>query len=327
MGKFRSFLKDNISYIIILIVTFLVFYVELPFYIMAPGGTIDISDKVIVNGGVKLNGSVNMLYASELKATIFTYLIAQISDKWDEEANSERQIGSESDEDVLMRNQILLDSSLGNAVYVAYKARGKDIKIENINNYVIGKLDEARCELEVGDNIVKVDDRNINDFNLNEYIASLEIGDNITFVVDNDNRKVVKECSVVDIEGEKKIGILYSQLFDYDTEGIDIHFTGKEGGSSGGFMMALSIYLSLGSDDILGGRNIAGTGTIDVAGVVGEIAGVKYKIIGAYNDKVDVVFVPLENYEEALNVRDKYGYDMEIVKVHTLEDAINYLRG
>lgn len=59
--KIKAFFKENISYIIILIVTFLLFYIELPFYIMAPGGTIDISDKVTIDDGHKLNGKVNML--------------------------------------------------------------------------------------------------------------------------------------------------------------------------------------------------------------------------------------------------------------------------
>ena len=129
------------------------------------------------------------------------------------------------------------------------------------------------------------------------------------------------------IDGAKKVGILYSQNFDYDTSSIDIKFNGSEGGSYGGFMMSLSIYLALRDEDLLRGRNIAGTGTIDINGVVGEIGGVKYKIIGAHNAKVDLVFVPLENYNEAMYIVNKYNYDMEIVKVHTLEDAINYLKG
>lgn len=326
--KIKAFFKENISYIIILIVTFLLFYIELPFYIMAPGGTIDISDKVIIEEGHKLNGKVNMLYASSLKATIPTYLFAKISNKWDEFPNSERQIGHESSSDVEFRDKILLDNSVDNAIYVAYKASSKDIQIKNVYNYVIGKVDEAKCELAIGDIILEADGKDITSINLNEYIDSLEVGDNIDFKVTDDKDRISsKKCSVVDIDGAKKVGILYSQNFDYDTSSIDIKFNGSEGGSSGGFMMSLSIYLALSDEDLLRGRNIAGTGTIDINGVVGEIGGVKYKIIGAHNAKVDLVFVPLENYNEAMYIVNKYNYDMEIVKVHTLEDAINYLKG
>ena len=326
--KIKAFFKENISYIIILIVTFLLFYIKLPFYIMAPGGTIDISDKVIIEEGHKLNGKVNMLYVSSLKATIPTYLFAKISNKWDEFPNSERQIGHESSSDIEFRDKILLDNSVDNAIYVAYKASSKDIQIKNVYNYVIGKVDEAKCELAIGDIILEADGKDITSINLNEYIASLEVGDNIDFKVTDDKDRISsKKCSVVDIDGAKKVGILYSQNFDYDTSSIDIKFNGSEGGSSGGFMMSLSIYLALSDEDLLKGRNIAGTGTIDINGVVGEIGGVKYKIIGAHNAKVDLVFVPLENYNEAMYIVNKYNYDMEIVKVHTLEDAINYLKG
>ena len=326
--KIKAFFKENISYIIILIVTFLLFYIELPFYIMAPGGTIDISDKVTIDDGNKLNGKVNMLYASSLKATIPNYLFDKISNKWDEFPNSERQIGHESSSDVEFRDKILLDNSVDNAIYVAYKASGKDIQIKNVYNYVIGEVDEAKCELAIGDIILEADGKDITSINLNEYIASLEVGDNIDFKVTDDKDRISsKKCSVVDIDGAKKVGILYSQNFDYDTSSIDIKFNGSEGGSSGGFMMSLSIYLALSDEDLLRGRNIAGTGTIDINGVVGEIGGVKYKIIGAHNAKVDLVFVPLENYNEAMYIVNKYNYDMEIVKVHTLEDAINYLKG
>ena len=326
--KIKAFFKENISYIIILIVTFLLFYIELPFYIMAPGGTIDISDKVIIEEGHKLNGKVNMLYVSSLKATIPTYLFAKISNKWDEFPNSERQIGHESSSDIEFRDKILLDNSVDNAIYVAYKASSKDIQIKNVYNYVIGKVDEAKCELAIGDIILQADGKDITSINLNEYIDSLEVGDNIDFKVTDDKDRISsKKCSVVDIDGAKKVGILYSQNFDYDTSSIDIKFNGSEGGSSGGFMMSLSIYLALSDEDLLKGRNIAGTGTIDINGVVGEIGGVKYKIIGAHNAKVDLVFVPLENYNEAMYIVNKYNYDMEIVKVHTLEDAINYLKG
>ena len=155
--KIKAFFKENISYIIILIVTFLLFYIELPFYIMAPGGTIDISDKVTIDDGHKLNGKVNMLYASSLKATIPTYLFAKISNKWDEFPNSERQIGHESSSDIEFRDKILLDNSVDNAIYVAYKASGKDIQIKNVYNYVIGKVDEAKCELAIGDIILQAD--------------------------------------------------------------------------------------------------------------------------------------------------------------------------
>ena len=90
-------------------------------------------------------------------------------------------------------------------------------------------------------------------------------------------------------------------------------------------MMALSIYTKISDNDIVKGRKIAGTGTIEADGTVGEIDGIKYKIMGASKNKIDIVLVPSANYKEAIEVKEKYNYDIEIVKIDTFSDAIKYL--
>ena len=47
----------------------------------------------------------------------------------------------------------------------------------------------------------------------------------------------------------------------------------------------LAIYKELIEEDITHGLKIVGTGTIDELGNVGEIDGVKYKILGAVKNK------------------------------------------
>ena len=74
------------------------------------------------------------------------------------------------------------------------------------------------------------------------------------------------------------------------------------------------------------GRKIAGTGTIDKDGNVGVIGGVKYKVMGANSGRADIFFVPEGNYEEAIKFKEEKGYSLNIVKVNTLTDAIEYLR-
>ena len=94
--------------------------------------------------------------------------------------------------------------------------------------------------------------------------------------------------------------------YDYDiSPKIDIKFKNSESGSSGGLMLTLTIYNAICDEDIIKNRKIAGTGTISNDGTVGEIDGVKYKIMGAAREKVDVVFVPTANYEEAVMVNSK----------------------
>ena len=66
---------------------------------------------------------------------------------------------------------------------------------------------------------------------------------------------------------------------------------------------------------------------VNSEGKVGEIGGIKYKIMGAVKDKADIFLVPEDNYEEAKNFVDKKNYDIILVSVSKLEDAINYLEG
>lgn len=70
--------------------------------------------------------------------------------------------------------------------------------------------------------------------------------------------------------------------YDYDLDpAITLKFKQSESGSSGGMMLTLSIYENITSEDLIKGKSIAGTGTIEKDGTIGEIGGVKYKIIGA----------------------------------------------
>ena len=42
--------------------------------------------------------------------------------------------------------------------------------------------------------------------------------------------------------------------------------------------------------------------------------------------QIDIVFVPSSNYEEAIMTKNKYNYDLEIVRVDTFKEAVDYLK-
>ena len=48
--------------------------------------------------------------------------------------------------------------------------------------------------------------------------------------------------------------------------------------------------------------------------------------MGAAKNNMAIAFVPSGNYEEAIATKEKYNYDIEIVKVDTFEEAVNYLQ-
>ena len=162
---------------------------------------------------------------------------------------------------------------------------------------------------------------------MQDYITSKKIGDKIIFLVSRNNKKVNCYAELVDINGIAKVGVSAVVVNDYESNiDIDIKSKRTESGSSGGLMMTLAIYNALTKDDITKGRVVAGTGTIDNEGNVGEIGGVVYKLSGAVKNKVDIMFVPKENYEEALNYKKKHNFDIELVSVSTFKEALGYLK-
>src|SRR5690606_32514479 len=93
------------------------------------------------------------------------------------------------------------------------------------------------------------------------------------------------------------------------------------GGPSAGLMYTITLLDLLSPDDILAGRVVAGTGTINRFGDVGGIGGVRQKVIAAEREGADVMFVPEANWEEALTV----GSDLELVMVTSVDDALAWL--
>lgn len=322
----KKFLKENKFYLITVLIVILLFQIKLPYYVNAPGGVININDRISYDERLEVEGSLNLLYVTEYVATIPTYLLSYIMKDWDLEDIQDNQVSSESPEEINTRNRVMLDNSIQNALYVAYQAANCKIEIKDRHNIVIGTTVEN--DFKIGDEILEMNDKVMSDFSsIKEELEEKDIGDLLKVKVLRNDKEKVLNVRVRDIDGKSGLGIIVITNYDYDIDPeIELKFKSSESGSSGGLMMALSIYSALSGEDILKGRDIAGTGTIDVLGNVGEIAGVKYKIMGAYKNKMDVVLVPEANYEEAKDVVEEYGYDMEVVKVKTFDDAIHYLR-
>ena len=131
----------------------------------------------------------------------------------------------------------------------------------------------------------------------------------------------------MDIEGTKKIGILPTVKRKIRVEPeIEFIFDKSESGASGGFMMTLAIYDALTNSNFSKNKKIAGTGTIDGEGNIGEIGGIKYKILGALEEKADLFFVPKENYEEALQTLKENKGDLKLIKVEHFEEVLDFLK-
>ncbi len=94
------------------------------------------------------------------------------------------------------------------------------------------------------------------------------------------------------------------------------------GGPSAGMMFTLTVYNSLTSSDLTGGRKIAGTGTINLDGSVGPIGGVKQKVFAAEAVGATYFLCPVDNYKDAVSV----ARNIKVVEVATVDQAIEFLR-
>lgn len=317
----KKFLKENLRFIIFMIILITVVNIELPYYIEAPGGTINLTKRIDENYK-KENGSLNMLYVTEYKGNIVTVLLSKIIKSWDLFEISNQQVSNEDAHDIYVRNKVMLDNSINNATYVAYNYAGKNLTIKEIQNIVIATTKDNG--LKIGDIILSIDNYDIkNNKTIKEYLSSLNPGDKVNLKIKRNDKE---ETISITIDEDKLIGIMLITNYIYETpDDLNINFRSGEGGSSGGLVLALGIYSEITDTDILKGRNIAGTGTIDIDGTIGEIDGIKYKIAGAVRNKMDVVLVSPYNYEEAKQVVKENNYNIEIVCVKTFEEAINYL--
>lgn len=324
-NKIKDFFKENIKFFIFLLVFMIVINIPLPYYILAPGGIIDISDRIELENKNETEGTLNLLYVTEYEANVGTMLMSFILKDWDTEKIEEVQVSNETMEEISIRNKVMLENSLQNAILVAYNKSGNTVNIKEKENIVIATT--ADNGIKVGDKILKANGIDIDNVEtLKTVIENTAVGDNISLDIIRDEKEKQINVLVTESDGNKVIGVivLTNYIYDVDPE-LELSFKASEGGSSGGLMIALNIYNALTEEDITKGRRIAGTGTIDALGNIGAIDGVKYKIIGAHNNKMELVFVPKDNYEEAIKVKEEYNYDMEIISVDTFDDALNYL--
>ena len=87
-------------------------------------------------------------------------------------------------------------------------------------------------------------------------------------------------------------------------------------------MFALTLYNLLTPDDLTKGHIIAGTGTIDREGRVGEIGGVEQKVAAAASAGAQYFLCPVTNFPAAKQVARR----IKLLPVKTVTEAIEYLR-
>ena len=327
--KFIKIIKNIAGILFTIIFVCIICFYELPYYIDTPGGLNNLNKRVKVENGYESKGSINLTYVSELPGTLPLLLVALFHPDWKIESKKDNNIGTLDYDKLLVREQILMKQSYTSAIKFAYEAANKDVEVKEEKCYVIYIFEGANTDLNVGDQIIEVDGKKINSCHeIRDYTISKNRNDESKIIVKNNNKEYERNVKYVDFDGVIAIGIQLGTEYVLNTNPkYKLDFNENEFGPSGGLMIALAVYNSLVEEDITGGKVIAGTGTLDADGNVGEIGGIEYKLKGAVKKKADVFLVPSgDNYEEAKKIKEKKKYKIDIVEVKTFYDALDYLK-
>ena len=318
-------MKENGLFLFSLIAIIFFFHFELPYVVYTPGGAIDLSERVNVEGGYEATGSLSMAYVSMIKGNIPFVLLGMVMPNWDVVSTKDIKPENESLDEMIHSDQISLIQAQNNAMYAAFTLAGKEIRKLSETHHIVYLSDEADTNLELFDEIITVGGQQVENLeSIRKIIADYSVGEHVEVVIRRDGKEMTKYARVYDTEDGGKIGVSITTTYEYETNPhVDLTFKKSESGPSGGLMTALEIYNHLVEKDITGGKKIIGTGTISQDGTVGAIGGVKYKLLGAIKKKADIFLVPEENYEEALQVKKENDSSIRIISVSTLQQAID----
>lgn len=326
MDRLKRFFKENYKSLIILVIFAFICYTPLPYYIDSPGGLTDLTNRIEIKDK-KINGSYNLTYVSEYRATLPILLYSYLKGDC-EILKKEDVMGSdETDQDYLKRDYLSYKSSLNNAVIAAYKLADKEVNISNNKLYVGYIFDDANTNLKIGDEIVSINDIDVSTrADVNNLLNKYNDSDKISIKVINNKKEYKRYAVLTNQDGNNYIGFMPIEIYDYKVSpNVVIKEEKREYGGSGGLMLSLMIYDMLSSKDLAAGKKVAGTGTIDINGNVGAIGGIEFKVKAASKAKADIFFVPKDNYKDAIKYKKDNKLDLKIVSVDSLKDATSYL--
>lgn len=300
--------------------------IELPYLAYSAGPVSDAADTIVAEDVdfYPPEGELLMLTVVSQDVNVFEALLAGFDPTVDLVRKEAVRREGETDEEY--RNRVLqqMDDSNFRSIAVALSYLGYEmVPTEIVINEIVEDVPAADV-LQLGDTIVSVNGSLVTSFeDIAPALEGYDIGDVISLSIERAGSVVDVEVELAESEqepGRPIIGIVLGELTEPPFP-ISIE-SGDVGGPSAGMMHTLAIIDALTEGELTHGRVVAGTGTISLDGSVGNIGGIRQKVVGAEAAGAEYILVPDGNYESALTAeRD----DIEIVPVADLDDAISFL--
>ena len=300
--------------------------IELPYLAFSAGPVSDAADSVVAEGVdvYPPDGELLMLTVVSQDVNVFEALVAGIDPTIDLVPKAALRRAGESDE--AYRNRVLqqMEDSNFRSIFVALDYLGFEMVPTEvvINEFVEGV--PAESVLELGDTIIAVNGVAVAQVDdIRQVTEGMSVGDILEMTVDRGGVEVEVDIELAEREDEPgvpMIGVVLGELTEPPFP-LSIQ-AGDVGGPSAGMMHALAIIDTLTEGELTKGHVIAGTGTIKVDGTIGNIGGIRQKVVGAEAAGATYILVPQGNYDSALTAERS---TIEIVPIATIDDAIEFL--
>ena len=324
----------------ILLVLVIIAFIPTPYYLYQPGPMEELAPIINVEDGyTNEEGSFHLTTVLQIKSNPYLLAYGLVAPNTDI-MKEENVKGDLTDIEYNRLLDFMMKDSQQNALVAAFTAAEEEVDIDYKGIFVRGIVanSPAKEVLKVGDIITSVDGNKIVEAPaFIDYIQkNKKTGDQATLTLLRGNEELKKTVDIILLDettGKVGIGIAPEEEFTATIpKSVDI--TSEDiGGPSAGLMFSLEILNQLTPDDLTKGYKIAGTGTIDHNGNVGQIGGIIHKVIAAEEEGADIFFAPKDlteidqNEKDAITQVEDNGYDLKIVPVATLSEAVEYLEG
>ena len=328
--------------LLLLSVLYVLLFVPLPYVIYEPGLAQELTPLVRTEAPAETGrGAFLLTTVRQTPANVFGYVQAVLSRNRELAKKSDVYRDGQSRKEYNELQSVVMQNSQSNAIMAVYRKLGiaYQVRAEKVVVLSVNDRSPSADLLEPGDVIVAVGGDKVRSMDdLRGALAGRRIGERVALRVERGGKPVEIEAEVTDLsalheevtEPTPGFGISIGEVRGVVPEdeakrvNISVH---DIGGPSAGLMFALEIYDRMTPGDLTGGHRIAGTGTIDEQGRVGDIGGVRFKIVAAGREGAEYFLAPPGNVKEAENKAREAGIDITVVPVRTLDEAIEYIEG
>jgi Lon-like protease len=221
-------------------------------------------------------------------------------------------------EQVDAESTAMMEESQQDSVAVALQKLGYEIP-SNIYISEVSKNKPSSGKLVAGDFVKAINGVAPTSIdNLRAMIGEYDSKTPLKVTVEREKKTLVYEVTPIkNDEGNYVLGIFVGTKYDFPVK-VKLQVS-DIGGPSGGMMFALGIYDRLTPGALTGGKNIAGTGTVNSLGEIGSIGGIRQKMYGAERSGATHFLAPVGNCSEVVG---HIPTGLTVISVRTFDEAL-----